>query len=135
MGIFDKNESRGALAKETTVISQNTKIEGEITLESNLHIDGEIEGTIKSSSVVSVGKSGQVKGEIYAQKVLVSGRVNGKIDAKEIEIVTGGRVVGEIFVENLVIQSMGVFSGVSHQKETEEAKVEEPSQIEFKEES
>ncbi len=135
MGIFDKNENRGALSKETTVISQSTKIEGEITLESNLHIDGRVEGTIKSSSVVSVGKSGEVQGEIYAAKVLVSGRVNGKIDAKEIEIVTGGRVVGEIFVENLVIQSMGVFSGVSHQKEVEEAKVEEPSQIEFKEES
>ncbi len=132
MGIFDKNDTRKPLAKETTVVSQNTKIVGEISLESNLHVDGDVEGTIQSSSVVSVGKSGQVKGEIYAQKVLVSGRVNGKIDAKEIEIVTGGRVVGEIYVDNLVIQSMGVFSGVSHQKEKEEVEVQEPSQIELK---
>jgi len=132
MGIFDKNEIRQPVANETTVISQNTKVIGEITVDSNLHVDGEIEGKIVSSILVSIGKTGHVKGEIYAQKVLVSGRVNGKIDAKEIEIVTGGRVVGEIYVENLVIQSMGVFSGVSHQKEKDEVELQEPSQIELK---
>ncbi|BCD67317.1 hypothetical protein NitYY0918_C0193 [Nitratiruptor sp. YY09-18] len=75
--------------------------------------------------MVSVGKSGVVDGEIYAQKVLVSGLVKGKIDAEHIEIMTGGRVVGEIIVDNLLIQNMGIFSGVCKQKEM---KIEQPEE-------
>ena len=131
MGIFDKSDQSGTLAKETTIISKSTKVTGELKLDSNLHVDGEIEGIINSSSVVSVGKSGVVDGEIYAQKVLVSGLVKGKIDAEHIEIVTGGRVVGEIVVDNLVIQNMGVFSGVCQQKENK-IELEESKQLELK---
>ena len=70
--------------------------------------------------------------------MLVSGVVRGKINADEIEIVTGGRVIGEIYVDNLIIQNMGVFSGVCHQKSGEDAELidlESEKRLELKNES
>jgi len=40
-------------------------------------INGELDGNIMSRSEVVVGKSGRVRGEIQAQKLLVSGEFHG----------------------------------------------------------
>ncbi len=101
-----------------------------MVLDANLHIDGEAEGTITSSTLVSIGKSGKFKGEIKADKVMVSGLVNGKVNANTLEILSGGRVIGEVFVEHITIENMGIFNGICHQKEEE---LEEPKQIQLKE--
>ena len=60
----------------------------------------------------------------------MSGLVNGKIDANNLEILSGGRVIGEVFVKHITIENMGIFNGVCHHKEEE---LEEPKQIQLKE--
>lgn len=98
---------------ETTVIAKGTKITGKLDVECKLHIDGLIEGTIYSSSIVTVGTAGVVKGEIFAQRLLVSGEVLGNCDCANIEILAGGRVIGDIASANLIIESQGFFEGTS----------------------
>ncbi|BCD61353.1 hypothetical protein NitYY0826_C0192 [Nitratiruptor sp. YY08-26] len=88
-----------------------------------------MEGTISSSAVVSIGKTGKFKGDIKAVDVVVNGVANGKIEAASLEILSGGRVIGEVFVENITIQNMGIFNGICHQKEE---KLQEPQKIELK---
>ncbi len=117
MGIFGKRGQKDRLSDETTLISSKTKINGEFDLESNLHIDGEVEGKVHSASVVSVGKSGRFKGEMSAQSVLISGVFFGKVDASTVEIMSGGRLIGDVVAENLVIHDCGVFDGTCHHKE------------------
>ncbi len=72
-----------------------------------------MEGSLRSSLNVSVGVNGQFDGEIEAKKVMISGRVDGTIDAERLEIVSTGRVTGEINVTELVIEPGGQFSGTS----------------------
>ncbi len=114
MGIFTKRNKEHA--NETSLIAKNTKVVGEFELASNLHIDGEVEGKIVSSAVVSIGKSGSFKGEMRAKKVLVSGVSNGTIEAEVVEIMSGGRVLGDVYVDSIVIQSMAIFQGTCHQR-------------------
>ncbi|MRI58319.1 MAG: cell shape determination protein CcmA [Epsilonproteobacteria bacterium] len=131
MGIFGKSAHNHPVSKETTVISAQARVVGEFELDSNLHIDGEVEGKVTSTKAVSIGKSGKFRGEISAAKVVISGMVLGSIDCDVAEILSGGRVVGDVCAKKFIIQESGVFDGVCKHKE--EAKPQEPQQIELKE--
>ena len=97
----------------TTIISKGSKINGEFNLTAKLHIEGEVDGKIESSNLVSIGKEGKLKGEIKAQKLLLNGVFEGKIEAETIEITTGGKLIGEIVIENLIIEKGAIFEGTS----------------------
>ncbi len=71
---------------------------------------------MNSQGDVAIGRSGRFKGEVNAKRVLVSGVLDGKVDADRIEIVASGQVTGEINVRELVIESGGQFIGASHVK-------------------
>ena len=105
---------------ETTVIAKGTKITGKIDVECKLHIDGEIDGSIHSSNVVIIGTPGLIKGEIFAERLLVSGEVVGNCDCQNIEILAGGKIVGDIISSNLIIESQGFFEGSSKIKVKEQ---------------
>lgn len=78
-----------------------------------MYIDGELEGLIKSTKEVNIGKNGHVKGNIVTERLIVQGYVEGTVDAKTVEIKAHGRVSGEITSSQLIIESKGVFEGNS----------------------
>ena len=79
----------------------------------NLHIDGNIEGEIKSKNSIVVGKDGVIVGDITTNHIIVSGTIEGNIDAESVEILAGGLVKGGIASKDLIIQKDGVFKGES----------------------
>lgn len=88
-------------------------------LDCTLHIDGIFEGTINSKSMVTIGKSGVVNGEIYANKVIVSGSFSGIVDSEFIEILADGKVFGKVIAKEFMIEKKGVFEGESKVKNIE----------------
>ena len=114
MGILGKGDKSKSRVPGTTVISSGTRLDGELSLESNLHIDGQIKGTILSEHDVSIGQSGRFEGNLKAERLLVSGFVEGVIDCASLEIVAEGRVFGELHSDDFVIEPGGHFLGRSH---------------------
>ncbi|WP_041675123.1 bactofilin family protein [Sulfurimonas autotrophica] len=102
----------------TAIITAGAKIKGEVELSCNLYIDGELEGFIKSSKEVNVGKNGHVKGDITTKRLVVQGLVEGSVHADRVEIKAAGHVNGEITSVELVIESKGIFEGNSIIKDT-----------------
>ncbi len=96
-----------------TIIAQGTKAQGEIHISCHLHIDGEFEGNIHSKNTVMIGKNGFVKGNIYAQKLIVSGKFEGNTQSSVVEILPMGRIEGKIITPEFVIERKGVFIGES----------------------
>ena len=121
MGFLGRVSKEGGDQPGTTVVAGGTKIVGDLQLSDDFHLDGCMEGRLRSSLNVSVGVNGQFDGEIEAKKVMISGRVDGTIDAERLEIVSTGRVTGEIKVTELVIEPGGQFSGTSQIKEAGES--------------
>ncbi|MEN4046243.1 bactofilin family protein [Sulfurimonas sp. NWX367] len=113
--IADKSDKTDA---NTAIVTAGAKIKGEIELTCNLYIDGELEGFIKSSKEVNVGKNGHVKGDITTKRLVVQGLVEGSIHADRVEIKAAGHVNGEITSLELVIEAKGIFQGNSIVKET-----------------
>ncbi len=60
-----------------------------------------------------VGKTGIITGDVFAQKLIISGKVVGNVEAKAIEILANGRLEGTIASDELVIERKGVFIGQS----------------------
>lgn len=118
MAIFtsDDKQSNGVAAQKAgaaTIIAQGTRIKGNITTDCHLHIDGEFEGKIDSKNTVMIGKNGQVDGEVYANKLVVSGKLKGLTESDTVEISSQGWFEGVITSTELVIEKKGVFIGES----------------------
>lgn len=116
MGVFGKSNAKKQ-PSGTTTIAEGTKIVGEISVNGKLHIDGEAEGKIKIDDNISIGKKGKVKGEIFAGKITITGEFEGSIESNIVEILSGGKVVGKIVCEDLIIEQKGIFIGESLRKD------------------
>src|SRR5207248_1734340 len=85
-----------------------------LTSESDIIIDGVLEGSIKTAGNVTLGINANVKANVTATNVTVAGTLKGNITASgEAEIRETGHVEGDIASSGLAISSGGVFAGRS----------------------
>ena len=89
-----------------------------MTLECNLNIDGYLKGNIQSTGGVTIGEKGRIEGTLTAEKLIVSGLIKGDIECSAVEILSGGRVEGNLFTANLIIEDGGIFEGISKRKDS-----------------
>ena len=95
-----------------TIIGSSASIEGNISLENSIRIDGKLIGDINCKSSVSVGEKGYVKGDIFAENVSVSGIVEGCIKCSGLlEISAGGKLIGDVDVSSISIGDGAIFRG------------------------
>ncbi|NBD96366.1 MAG: polymer-forming cytoskeletal family protein [Gammaproteobacteria bacterium] len=119
MGIINRGRPDGGSHAGTTVIAAGSKLVGDLALSDNLHVDGCIEGTIRSEAEVAIGQEGRIEGDLQADHIMISGKFEGNIDAKRLEIVAGGRVDGDVTVAELVIEPGATFNGNSRIREAQ----------------
>ncbi|MGY6587307.1 MAG: bactofilin family protein [Wenzhouxiangella sp.] len=122
MGILGRSHSPDRQRAGTTVIAGGTKLVGDLALSDNLHVDGELEGSVKSEAEVSIGEKGRVEGDISARRVLISGSFSGTIEAEKLEIVSTGLVTGTVRVDQLMIETGARFNGSSEVRTLEAPK-------------
>ncbi|NPA17308.1 bactofilin family protein [Persephonella sp.] len=126
MGIFDKRDNGQPPANSggTTIISEGSTIKGELKFSGSVHIDGEVEGNIFCEKIVTVGKKGRVKGTVRSDKVIVKGYIEGNIDADSIEVLSGGRITGEIAYNEIMVEPKGTLEGTAKLKTGKIKKIE-----------
>jgi len=126
MGIFDKrdNSQPSANSGGTTIISEGSTIKGELKFSGSVHIDGEVEGNILCEKIVTVGKKGRVKGTIKSDKIIVKGFVEGNIYGDTVELLSGGKITGEITYNEIMIEPKGMFEGTAKLKTGKIKKIE-----------
>jgi len=124
MAIFNQGDQLPKQDAQTTIITEGATLNGEMELSCNLYVDGEFEGVIHSTSTVTVGKNGRVKGDIRAEKIMVQGLIDGSLDCERLEILSSGRVHGKILTSELVIEAKAEFTGESHLKSSTDIKVD-----------
>lgn len=78
-----------------------------------MHIDGDFEGVIHSSNTVNIGKNGVVNGEVFSEKLIVSGKLFGNVKSKIVEIMPYGKIDGKVSSHELVIERKGILTGES----------------------
>ena len=91
-----------------TAIGAGTKIQGKLSFDTPVQIDGQVNGEIFSSKHLIIGASAQVEANLIAPSVTVLGIVTGEISAAErLEIKVGAAVNGAISTSVLVLEEGG----------------------------
>jgi cytoskeletal protein CcmA (bactofilin family) len=94
------------------VLSADVEIKGNIKFAGELTFEGKLEGEIQTDGTLLLGDSAVVNGNINAQSVVVRGKVNGNIVAKEkIEIKTKAELFGDIRASKLTVEEGVTFVG------------------------
>ena len=93
-----------------TTIASEVIIEGHIVTNGEIHIDGTINGDVRARVCV-VDVNGVIHGEVYAEEVLVRGRVIGPIRGLHVHILAGGHVEGDVINETLSVENGAYIDG------------------------
>lgn len=95
-----------------TVIGSSIVIDGEISGEEDLVIQGTVKGKIMLKENLIVENSGVVEADIETANVTVSGQVTGNIAATDrVELRADGRMVGDIKSPRILIADGATFKG------------------------
>ena len=116
MGIFTKSKETKKVPKAdpnhiTTLIGVGCEFEGNMSTSTSTRIDGNLKGKISGENTIIVGENGIVVGEIKAADTVVYGRVEGIIETHSLEIKRCGIVLGDVFIESLIVEEGGVYNG------------------------
>lgn len=121
----EKTETTTSVKKTistATIITNGTKITGNITSQDTIQIEGDVDGSIKVDNLVMIGKSGVINGNIEANEIISSGIINGnvkcdslevletstikeRIDARKVQV--KGRIQGDVMCDGLIIEENG----------------------------
>jgi cytoskeletal protein CcmA (bactofilin family) len=113
----------GTKATEPTVIGRGTVIEGTIRASGRIQIDGQVDGMLEVDGQVSIGPSGRVTGELIANDLVVGGRAEGKVTARNhLHVASTGAVKGEVQYGTLQVDRGAVMDGSALRGETEAQK-------------
>ena len=99
--------------RATAWIGQGVVIEGRITSAQDLRIDGRVEGTIEvGDHVLMVGARAEVKANLVARSILISGTVIGNVTATDrLDLQATGSIEGDIKTPRLVMVDGAVVKG------------------------
>lgn len=93
-----------------SIISASLHVVGNLVSEGDIQIDGAVDGDIRTT-IVTIGQSAEVKGEVVAESVTVHGKVEGTIRARTVILGKTARVDGDIFQDTLAVEAGAHFEG------------------------
>lgn len=100
-----------------SLIAVGSHIEGHLKFTDGLRVDGEVTGDIRSHtdhpSILVISESATVTGSIYADHVIINGRVNGPVHARQmLELQPKAQIVGDIHYKALEMHQGAVITGL-----------------------
>src|SRR5215510_7703037 len=107
--------STGDLENSSTagkcILSGDVEIEGSITFQKELLIDGRVQGQVTSDGVLTIGENANILGEIQTKSVTVHGKVHGNITAERCELKSNCMLEGDLKAARLIIEDGATFIG------------------------
>lgn len=94
-------------------IGSSIRIDGTLTGNEDLTIDGQVQGRIKlGGHLLTIGPNGKIEGGLCAKSVIVQGEVKGDITADDkIQITASGSVEGDLRAPRIALDDGACFAG------------------------
>src|SRR5579872_5606075 len=94
-------------------IGKAVKVNGQITSQEDLYVDGDVEGTVELvQHKLTIGPNGKVHAAIKAREVVALGSIQGNVEASDkIEIRKDAKLVGDIKTARIIIEDGAYFKG------------------------
>jgi len=91
---------------------KGSRVTGQLSFQGPARIDGIVDGEVNCQGTLTIGEGAEVKAKITGQVVVIRGKVEGNVTAKErIELLAPARLIGNIEAPRLIINEGVVFDG------------------------
>jgi cytoskeletal protein CcmA (bactofilin family) len=93
-------------------LGKGSRVEGKLTFEGSVKIDGYIEGEIQAQQAVIVGETAVINAQINGETIVIKGKVTGDVTARrQVELRGPAKLTGNITTPSLVIHEGVLFEG------------------------
>ena len=121
MAIFTEKQHPGREGDTLSIIGTGLRVEGDLSSDGVVKVEGTVVGTVRASRQVLVAKGGVVEGDIVTREAIIGGEVRGGIGAEErVELQATSVVHGDITTKRLFVQEGGEINGVIRMGEAAE---------------
>ncbi len=106
-----KGSTPQELTSAQNIIAKGTKFIGDFTSQSDLRIDGKIEGNVKTPGKVVVGKTGTIIGNLESSNAHFEGHFKGNLKLTGTLTLKSTAVIeGEVITEKLSVEPGAIFN-------------------------
>lgn len=102
------------LETEVTLFSQGSLIKGEVTFDRMTRLHGRVEGKVHglAGSVIVIGETASVHGEIDGDEIIIDGFVHGDVRARtKVTVSECGRLIGNVISPKFEVKFGAHFQG------------------------
>lgn len=93
-------------------IVEGTEIKGTFNSDSNLRVDGKIEGSIDITGKLVLGVNGYIEGDIVCENAEVEGTFKGNIKVRSfLSLKSTAKILGDIYTQKISVEPGAVFTG------------------------
>ncbi|WP_370260830.1 polymer-forming cytoskeletal protein [Limnobacter sp.] len=122
--MFSKKDKR--LLPIQSLVGSDMTIKGDLRFKGGLRIDGEVDGNVVaeegSKSLLVISETGKVRGSVRVGHVVVSGAIEGPIEASELlELHPSANVSGDVRYKALEMHPGAVVDGTLHHEQLDAA--------------
>ncbi len=94
------------------VLTSDVEVKGNLNFSGDLTFDGKLEGDIHTEGLLTLGESAVVNGNIKGKTIVVRGKVNGTIVARDkIALQARAELFGDVRTATLVVEEGVTFVG------------------------
>ena len=98
--------------KAINIISEGTKIKGDIIANGDIRVDGQLVGNLAAKGRLVVGSNGRIEGQVQSGNIEVSGFVKGKVTATQLlNMKASAKIEGDIVAGKLSVEPGATFTG------------------------
>lgn len=102
---------------ERNIIGSNTSIVGDVISEGDFRIDGKVEGTIKTSGRVVIGKLGTAIGKIECSDADIEGKFSGELHVHNLlTLKASAKISGDVIIGKLSVEPGAEFNAACTMK-------------------
>ena len=102
--------ANGRPASAPSIISADLVVQGNLLSAGDIHIDGRVEGDVRSQGLV-IGDKAEVHGEVSAEELTVRGKLVGGIRARKVVLTATAHVEGDVLHEAFAVEAGAFFEG------------------------
>ena len=93
-------------------IVAGTEINGDLTSDSNIHLEGEVNGNVSCAGRVVIGSSGKINGNLVCVNAEIDGAMEGQLMVENLLVLRStARIKGDIQTMKLHIEEGAFFEG------------------------
>tara|TARA_R110002167_G_scaffold206691_9_gene410768 strand:- start:4071 stop:4538 length:468 start_codon:yes stop_codon:yes gene_type:complete len=107
----DNKRPTNEIGGQPNRIEKNTRIKGDIVSEADFRIDGKLDGNVKTSGKVVIGKDGYIHGKVECVNADIEGSFNGELLVSDLLSLKSSAVIeGTVSVSKLAVEPGATFN-------------------------